>query len=246
MRCPTGSHARLLVRAYANASPAPPPWVSWSSDLAVMHAHQTLGPPRQGGAGHACEHHCAQHLHPCMYIRCSRAQRGIHWLPRVMHAAVRVPAYATYLVPGRVLPPVGIRPLWPRTLLVDSSRAHAPHRVAGLARVHETESLRRHAHVPETFLDGSVPALVIADCAVSRIPPRGLWLQTRLARVDRGIEIVQLPISLSHIGMRKEQHSISTPRTAIFTQVATHRYIETIYMTVCLIVACARKKRPPE
>lgn len=29
-----------------------------------MHAQQPLGPPRQRGAGHVCERHCAQHLHP--------------------------------------------------------------------------------------------------------------------------------------------------------------------------------------
>ena len=27
--------------------------------MAVMHAHHPLRPPRQRGAGHACEHHCA-------------------------------------------------------------------------------------------------------------------------------------------------------------------------------------------
>lgn len=37
-------------------------WVSWNIDLAVIHAHQPLGPPRQRDAGHACEHHCVQHL----------------------------------------------------------------------------------------------------------------------------------------------------------------------------------------
>ena len=118
-----------------------------------------------------------------------------------MHAAVRFPAYATYLVPGRVLPPVGIRPLWPGTLRADSSRAHAPHRVVAPACMRETESLRRTTHVPEP--SGRFPfVLVTADCAVSRIPPRGLWLRTRLARVERGIEIVQVPIR--HIDMRKE------------------------------------------
>ena len=66
-----------------------------------------------------------------------------------MHAAARFPAYATYLVPGSVLPPVGIRPLWRGTFRADSSRAHAPHRVAAPACMHDTESLRRHAHVPE-------------------------------------------------------------------------------------------------
>ena len=48
--------------------------------------------------------------------------------------------------------------------------------------------------------------MVTADCAVSRIPPRDLWLHTRLARVERGIEIVQVPIS--HIVMKKENDRI--------------------------------------
>ena len=38
---------------------------------------------------------------------------------------------------------------------------------------------------------------------MSRIPPRDLWLHTRLARVKRGIDIVQVPIS--HIEMRKDK-----------------------------------------
>ena len=62
-------------------------------------------------------------------------------------------------------------------------------------------------HTYQNLLEGSVPVLGTADCAVSRIPPRGLWLHTRLARVERGIEIVQVPIS--HIDMRKE--TIETP-----------------------------------
>ena len=123
-------------------------WVSWSSDLAVMHAHQPR-PPRQRGVRHACEHHCAQHLRPCIYMHCCLAQWGIYWFSRVMHAAVRYPAYATYLVPGSVLPPMGMRPLWPGTLRADSSRAHALHRVAAPACMRESESLPRHAHVPE-------------------------------------------------------------------------------------------------
>ena len=62
-----------------------------------------------------------------------------------------------------------IRPLWPRTVRVDSSRAHAPHRVAAPTRMRETESLRRHTHVPVTYRR-SVPVPVTADCAVPRIP----------------------------------------------------------------------------
>ena len=106
-------------------------------------------PPRKRGARHACEHYCAQLLHPYMYIHCCLAQWGIYWFSRVMHAAVRFPAYATYLVPDRVPIPVGIRPLWPGAFRADSSRAHAPHRVAAPACMCDTESLRRHAHVPE-------------------------------------------------------------------------------------------------
>ena len=64
-------------------------WVSWNGELAVMHAHQPLGPPRQRGARHACEHHRVQHLYPCMYIHCCLAHWGICWFPQVMHAAVR-------------------------------------------------------------------------------------------------------------------------------------------------------------
>ena len=63
-------------------------------------------PQRQRGAGHACEHYCAQCLHPCIYIHCCLAQWDIYWFSRVMHAAVRLPAYATYLGPGCVLPPM--------------------------------------------------------------------------------------------------------------------------------------------
>ena len=59
-------------------------------------------------------------------------------------------------------------------------------------------------HTSLNLLEGVVPILVSADCAVPRIPPRGLWLHTRLARVERGIEILQVPIS--HIDMRKETH----------------------------------------
>ena len=58
-------------------------WVSWNGDLAVMHAHQPLGPPHQRNAGHACEH-CAQRL----YIYCCLAQRGIYWFPLVRHIHV--------------------------------------------------------------------------------------------------------------------------------------------------------------
>ena len=136
-----------------------------------------------------------------MYIHCCLAQWGIYWFSRVMHAAVRFPTYATYLVPGPVLPPVGIRPLWPGTFRADSSRAHAPHRVAAPACMYDAESLRAR-HTCQTLPEGSVPVLVTTDCAVSRIPPRGLWLHTRLARVERAIEIVQVPIS--HIDMKKE------------------------------------------
>ena len=57
-------------------------------------------------------------------------------------------------------------------------------------------------HTCQNLLEGSVPVLVTADCAVSRIPPGGLWLHTRLARVERGIENVQVPIS--HFDMKKE------------------------------------------
>ena len=93
--------------------------------------------------------YCAQHAHPCMYIHCCLAQWGIYWFSRVMHAAVRFSTYATYVVPGSVLPPVGITPLWPGTVRADSSRAHAPHSVAAPSRTHKTKSLRRHAHLPE-------------------------------------------------------------------------------------------------
>ena len=36
-----------------------------------------------------------------------------------------------------------------RDIRADSSRAHVPHGVAAPVRMRETESLRRHAHVPE-------------------------------------------------------------------------------------------------
>ena len=73
-------------------------------------------------------------------------------------------------------------------------------------------------HTCLNLLEGSVPVLVTADCAVSRIPPRGLWLHTRLARVERGIEIVQVPIS--HIDMKKETFPYPDPRQAAITIVA--------------------------
>ena len=61
-------------------------------------------------------------------------------------------------------------------------------------------------HTCQNLLEGFFPILVTAECAVSRIPPRGLWLHTRLARVERGIEIMQVPIS--HIDTRKEIQSL--------------------------------------
>jgi len=85
-----------------------------------------------------------------VYMHCCLAQWGIYWFPQVMHLAVRFPAYADYLVPGRVLPSVASRPLWPGIFRADSSRAHAPHRAAAPASMHETESLRRRAHVLES------------------------------------------------------------------------------------------------
>ena len=123
-----------------------------------------------------------------------------------MHVAVRFSAYANYLVPGSVLPPVGIRPLSPvatdipcRQLTSSCTASRRTHMHAG------TKFQRRHATC-QSLLEGFAPFLVTADCAVSRIPMRGLWLHTRLARVERGIEIVQVPIS--HIDMRKETVSM--------------------------------------
>ena len=59
-------------------------------------------------------------------------------------------------------------------------------------------------HTSLNLLEGSVQVLVTTDFAVSRIASRSLWLLTRLAWVERGIEIVQVPIS--HFDMRKEMH----------------------------------------
>ena len=161
-----------------------------------------------------------------------------------MHAAVRFPAHATYLVPGNVLPPVGIRPVWPGTVRADSSRAHAPHRVADLACMRETESLRRHANVTEPsrrFCSGSTddrlhrrsPRRVLR--AVWLIPPTGLRLHTRLARVERGTEIVHVPIS--HIGMRKETCNCSTKigtsaSSTDFTSLCLFAQTSTLYRIV--------------
>ena len=61
-------------------------------------------------------------------------------------------------------------------------------------------------HTCQNLLEGFFPVLVTADCAVSRIPPRGLLLHIRLARVERGIEIVQVPIG--HIDMKKETTTV--------------------------------------
>ena len=73
-------------------------------------------------------------------------------------------------------------------------------------------------HTCQNLLESSVPVLVTADCAVSRILPRGLWLHTRLARVERGIEIVQVPIS--HIDMKKETVGIPVVRTCTCSALA--------------------------
>ena len=94
-----------------------------------------------------------------------------------------------------------IRHLWPRTFraaaheLLHCIASRLPHACA-------KRNLFAATHTCQILLEDFVPLLVATDCAVARIPPRDLWLHTRLARVERGIEIVQVPVS--HIDMRKE------------------------------------------
>ena len=63
-------------------------WVSWSSDLADMHAHQPLG-PRASGVPDMSASITVHSICTRVYIHCCLAQWGIYWFSRVMHAAVR-------------------------------------------------------------------------------------------------------------------------------------------------------------
>ena len=102
---------------------------------------------------------------------------------------------------GIVLRPVRIRPLWPGTPV--QTAFELMHRIASrLPRSCAKRNLCAATHTCQDLLEGFASVPVTADCAVSRILPRGRRRHTRLARVERGIEIVQ--VRMSHIDMRKK------------------------------------------
>ena len=84
----------------------------------------------------------------------------------------------------------------------SAQTAHAPHRVADPARMHDTECLHRHAHVAE-HSRRSCPAPRYLGLRHVADSPKGPWLHTWLARVGRDTEIMKVP--RSHVDVRKEK-----------------------------------------